>query len=673
LRPSQRAAQIQAAVEKDLARLKEKDKDWEDALDNPYQNRPVPYAERFFKYIAAPTALSKALVGPDGRKQPDQVAQQPHALRLRLGRGGRLHLDRRRPPPQAIHSEETHPFLRLADSEEDTAGSETGGDENADEAEEVDEYREMLRLEVEETRRRMQERWRFDDDDGPAVGPLGSEEQDRVLYDDYQGKHIVHMACLFKPVDWEALKTDISIAGFNSEGRPTRITPEAIKISQQPLNRPPARHMPPPSSSAYANAFAAASAGTSVSTNGQQPGVNGTPISTMKRMPPPSLSQMRISFNGGIARPGMQPPAQPGLGSPVRPMSANGIPNGGPNGSPIKSPAGGQMVIDGDTPSQDDSSSMVIDGVMAAPLQQRPKSLMMPNSFPSSGSMPNGFPTNMSGITNSNAAAYISHTGPNGAVGAPHQMQDLKSAFANVSDMAAMTAMSGIGGGGMGVGVPNGGMSTMPGPQPIGGRPGFPAHVVSNNTTFHLPLGNNNGFNLKLPPTRQTQWSQAGQPGHGPGPMSGFMPGSVPIPNMQTMQTMQNGSPSHAHAQAAMLAMNGLPSPARTPSANRMRANIGPDAAQMLSVTQGGVGMGVNINGAPLSQSPLLHAQAMQTVQRSPHMHAHAISPMPMSGIVSLSPHHSPMRLASSPVPPSPLMQAAAPAAAPLPNTASGY
>jgi len=37
----------------------------------------------------------------------------------------------------------------------------------------------------EEADRRLAERWRFDNDDGPAYGPGGSEEQDRVLVDDH--------------------------------------------------------------------------------------------------------------------------------------------------------------------------------------------------------------------------------------------------------------------------------------------------------------------------------------------------------------------------------------------------------------------------------------------------------------------------------------------------------
>ena len=39
-----------------------------------------------------------------------------------------------------------------------------------------------------EMRARVAERWRFDEDDTPAVGPQGSEEYDRVLLDDFDLK-----------------------------------------------------------------------------------------------------------------------------------------------------------------------------------------------------------------------------------------------------------------------------------------------------------------------------------------------------------------------------------------------------------------------------------------------------------------------------------------------------
>lgn len=42
-----------------------------------------------------------------------------------------------------------------------------------------------------EADRRLNEKWRFDADDGPSYGPTGSEEQDRVLVDDYDVKYVI--------------------------------------------------------------------------------------------------------------------------------------------------------------------------------------------------------------------------------------------------------------------------------------------------------------------------------------------------------------------------------------------------------------------------------------------------------------------------------------------------
>jgi hypothetical protein len=39
-----------------------------------------------------------------------------------------------------------------------------------------------------ERSRKLSERWRFDHDDYPPVGPEGSDQQDRVLIDDYDAK-----------------------------------------------------------------------------------------------------------------------------------------------------------------------------------------------------------------------------------------------------------------------------------------------------------------------------------------------------------------------------------------------------------------------------------------------------------------------------------------------------
>ena len=88
------------------------------------------------------------------------------AVRLRYGRGGRIHLDRRDAIPRV--------FLNFPRSK--LFGINNPMDMDVENTEE------------DESRRRLVERWRFDMDDSPAIGPEGLEEQGRVLVDDYDGR-----------------------------------------------------------------------------------------------------------------------------------------------------------------------------------------------------------------------------------------------------------------------------------------------------------------------------------------------------------------------------------------------------------------------------------------------------------------------------------------------------
>ncbi len=83
------------------------------------------------------------------------------------GRGGRVHLDRRISAPRS--------FLRRLQR-----SSQLGLNEDED-------------PEDEEQYRRLEERWRFDWDDIPPIGPDGVEENDRVLVDDYDTMYVLFM------------------------------------------------------------------------------------------------------------------------------------------------------------------------------------------------------------------------------------------------------------------------------------------------------------------------------------------------------------------------------------------------------------------------------------------------------------------------------------------------
>ena len=86
------------------------------------------------------------------------------AVRLRYGRGGRVHLDRRNAiPPRFATTKLPRSTLFDVDEPMDVGEDQEG-----------------------ERKKQLEERWRFDSDDAPPVGPDGSEEQDRTLIDDYE-------------------------------------------------------------------------------------------------------------------------------------------------------------------------------------------------------------------------------------------------------------------------------------------------------------------------------------------------------------------------------------------------------------------------------------------------------------------------------------------------------
>ena len=130
------------------------------SAQNPYQQPPLPYPSRLFKVIHHSSNVSSdtSLAGGQSEKPP---SVSPRAGRLRFGRGGRLHLDRR-----TLRTRNASP-VRPWQDEEDLENPETL-----------------------EHARHVAERWRFDDDDddGPLGGTDGLEGNDRVLVEDYQPK-----------------------------------------------------------------------------------------------------------------------------------------------------------------------------------------------------------------------------------------------------------------------------------------------------------------------------------------------------------------------------------------------------------------------------------------------------------------------------------------------------
>ena len=96
----------------------------------------------------------------------DPPQPQPRPARIHIGRGGCIRLGRRITAHRALPRQGRSPqsaLLSLTDEDEEQA-------------------------EDEEAIQRLAERWKFDSDDGPAFGPQGADEQDRILIDDYESQ-----------------------------------------------------------------------------------------------------------------------------------------------------------------------------------------------------------------------------------------------------------------------------------------------------------------------------------------------------------------------------------------------------------------------------------------------------------------------------------------------------
>ncbi|KAJ7880322.1 enhancer of polycomb-like-domain-containing protein [Mycena olivaceomarginata] len=486
MKPQARAAMIQSKIDIELTR--QKDHHWEDGINNTYQQPAIPYTSRLFKYV--PPAVTPLWPSSTSSMSDDEPAVQ-RAVRVRVGRGGRIMLDRRRPPTASASI--------VKRSRSALFGPPPSDDDEMD---------------VEDTNR-LKERWRFDSDDTPAVGPDGPDEQDRVLTDEYDPKYLRHSMCLLSENDHQGLTTDTSLLFSSMDGtrEPTKVP--GFRLGMQFLmTRRDASGAPRPFPPGVIS---------QQSSNGTTPPlapVNGTPIATqMKKMQPmPAAGQhLRISSNGGMRPPGvpvvasMQNHTSPSRASPPHPppqQHSPTPPNG--NNAQINMPhlgasnpeAGvhGLSMPNGIVPShqpQDPTNLLQPpeNGAIRANSPARPKSVnqhvngtngyQMPNMNGSmNGYLPSGLP---------NGASYLPQSSSSLSV---HQKQLIQAAFAGsqpnqVQDMQAAMQQ------------PNGPRN----PQMPGG-----GYMLPNGATFNMALGSGTNINLKLPPARQMNWASPMRP-----------------------------------------------------------------------------------------------------------------------------------------------------------------
>ncbi|TFY75117.1 hypothetical protein EWM64_g8894, partial [Hericium alpestre] len=217
LRPKERYEAIQRSIERDMLRTREKDHGWEDALDYSFQPQPVSFAQRHWKFIPpSPKRLSPS--------DSDEDVPKSHwrAMRLRRGRGGVIRVDRRNYGRSA----------RIQDDEilrPPRASGEPASEQDA--------------AEMKELSWRIRDRWRFDSDDEPPVGPEGPDEEHRVLVDEYDVKLLKDRMTFYRDDDHHKLMTDQNLYVNLPDGRqqvftPFRLNPHPIAPAGQTQRQP---------------------------------------------------------------------------------------------------------------------------------------------------------------------------------------------------------------------------------------------------------------------------------------------------------------------------------------------------------------------------------------------------------------------------------------------------
>ncbi|KAF8647382.1 hypothetical protein AX16_006754 [Volvariella volvacea WC 439] len=571
LKPKERIAAINKQVEATLQRQKEIDHHlWEDCIDNVYQPQPVPYASRLFKFITPPNTPRSLDSDSDGSDTP-----LPRPIRLRIGRGGRRILDRRHSRPRTIGGP-PHRSALLAALAKERGEVELGGNDEDD-----------------EERERLASRWRFDTDDIPPHGPLGSDEQDRVLVDDYQPTYLRHHMTIFSDTDQQALVTDPQILVTLPDGRQQIHLPFRLGMP------PPTKKYPPHVLQAMQQAQQAQSQQQQQQQAQQlsqpQPvgvpvslplaATNGTPISVqqqIKKMPPPiAMPQMRIS--SGTMRPPSLPVANglPQSSTPTghtSPPQPTPVPQHSPNSgngigraaiamphvdtmkmdtAPLTSIPNGVVSIQSpqltetpqaphlpQPPEPNGTSTASPTRPKSQPQQPQPASPVthQPQPQPHHALATNGYHL----INGFNNVANVGNTTPysqhqNSTTGLSlQQMQTLKTTFANLPPTQDLVALQA-----------NRNLSAQL------------MHVANGNPNYNLQLGAGANMNVKLA-ARPMQWS-VGSPHQRPQSAMNGMEGVAVNGSMSP-------SPNQGHAV-----------PVRVPSANGQRPTMRSTSGQYLN------------------------------------------------------------------------------------------
>ncbi|KAG5649953.1 hypothetical protein H0H81_001331 [Sphagnurus paluster] len=451
MRPTERIALINQAIDVRLAHQKEQDHHWEDQIDNtqnPYQTLFVPHPARYFKYISANLSASSS------DRRPIQERRVPRAIRPRRGRGGRLFVDRRDSAPRPIV-----PVRRSMLFEHGT--------------EDV----EMEELEV-EVQSNLEERWRFDMDDVPTVGPDGPEDRNRVLIDDYRPKTLCYSMTLILDSDQQSLINDATIPVINGDHQ-QRVLPFRLGLQPPQIRRGPG----PPRPAGLQGSLK----------SGASPALSNPPLilaHQLKMPPPATVPHPRILSNGGMRPPpfiGTSPfhlsQSSPSNAVPSPPhhssLSSNGVHRAAINLPHIDAAKLGVAV----NPSSNGAIQQHAQSDTTQSHEHRLNGAAL--IYPQAISILNRYTlTPQTAATLANSAQLTYH----GAHGlSVQQMQNIKTAFTNPQDVRDSTAAKGF-------------------------SRALPSYPQSSSDFNLQQMAAASNLNLKLPTARQIQWASSNPP-----------------------------------------------------------------------------------------------------------------------------------------------------------------
>ncbi|KDQ21629.1 hypothetical protein BOTBODRAFT_50226 [Botryobasidium botryosum FD-172 SS1] len=557
--PKERAAAIQSQIDREIERKKERDYHWEDATDYPFQ--PLSSTtHRLFR----PLHHTSSAPSTSSARSPPRAAQ-PASFRLRVGRGGRFHVDRR--TPSRLHpldsaasrrpgDEYTQlPSRRAAFGVSDGVEEEQGQDANPD----------LNRA------TRLEELSRYDLEAGGMY-----DDERRIIIDDYATRFVSARMSLLTVEDLRTVSTDENHLRLAESQVDTRIEKAArasaqarqaslalrrdsVSGSQAPSVRagsvsapqaPP--HIPPhtvsvPMSTSGSPASAAAIAAQAHA----QAALLHANAKKMQMQPPP----IRHPANG------MRPPHPPvpvsqasvTLTHPHPPTSHPGaVPNGLSNGIPKAAGQVSPNYAPGQPPSSQ-PSPMDPSAPIRVSSPMRPKSQPQGQMvIPQVNGMPNGFanPAVNGASLNGYSSATTNSPSYTGSptVHAPLSREQIMA----MKNYPGQTA-----------GLNGGRVQGHPLQATQQGVP-FPAqngmNGASNGNSANMNMGMGTApMTLKLPLGRQTQWNtamgqrqnpagmeMAGSPPQGANPLP-LNASSVPMgPNHHLPGTQGRASPANA-------------------------------------------------------------------------------------------------------------------------------